>query len=286
LKQLINQSLKTAILIIKLVIPFYLLADILIYFGILQKISFIFEPITSIMGLSPEVSLSIAAGVLFNLYAAIAFAAPLGLTPYEWTILGLFLGIAHALPVENTIMKKLGMPHWYSTLLRIGVGIVAVIVFRAIPIHIEGKTLQKEISLPHYDSFWNMLGNSLYNASVLAVKIILLITIIIVVMHFIKEKLFKNKNLSAPFSIITGIILGITYGAGILIAEKNRLSKKELLFVGTFLMIAHSLIEDPLLFVLFGANFWILVSIRVILAVIFSYLVVKFYPFKHKTQNF
>ncbi|AZV47427.1 nucleoside recognition protein [Nautilia sp. PV-1] len=276
MKQLINSALKTAVLIIKLVIPFYLLADILIYFGILQKISFIFEPITSIMGLNPEVSLSIAAGVLFNLYAAIAFAAPLGLTPYEWTILGLFLGIAHALPVENTIMKKLSMPHWYSTVLRIGVGILAVLILRALPIHIEGKTLQKEISLPHYSSFWDMTGTSLYNASILALKIIILITIIIFIMHFIKTKIFKNKNLSASFSVITGIILGITYGAGILIAEKDKLTKKELLFVGTFLMIAHSLIEDPLLFVLFGANFWVLVGIRLILAVILSYIAVKF----------
>jgi len=277
MKQLLNQALKTAFLIIKLVIPFYLLADILIYLGVLQKISFIFEPITSIMGLSPEVSLSIAAGVLFNLYAAIAFAVPLGLTPYEWTVLGLFLGIAHALPVENTIMKKLSMPHWYSTLLRIGVGVVAVIILRMLPIHIEGKTLQKEITLPHYESFWEMIGSSLYNASVLALKIIVLISVIIFVMHFIKEKLFKNKNLSVSFSIITGIILGITYGAGVLIAEKDKLSKKELLYVGTFLMIAHSLIEDPLLFVLFGANFWVLVGIRLILAVVFSYLVVRFY---------
>jgi len=275
MKKLISQALKTALLIIKLIIPFYLLADILIYLGVLQKISFIFEPVTHIMGLNPEVSLSIAAGVLFNLYAAIAFGAPLGLSPYEWTVLGLFLGIAHALPVENAIMKKLSMPHWYSTLLRIGAGITAVIIFRALPIHIEGKTLQKEIILPHYSSFWDMLGSSFYNASVLAVKIIVLISVIIVIMHFIKEKLFKHKNLSAPFSIITGIILGITYGAGVLIAEKKRLTKKELLYVGTFLMIAHSLIEDPLLFVLFGANFWILVILRVFLAVVFSFLIVS-----------
>jgi hypothetical protein len=277
MKTVVIQALKTSFLIIKLVVPFYLLADILIYFGILQKISFIFEPITSIMGLSPEVSLSLAAGVLFNLYAAIAFAAPLGLTPYEWTLLGLFLGIAHALPVENMIMKKLSMPHWYSTLLRIGVGILAVIILRSIPVHIDGKSLQKEISLPHYESFWDMITTSLYNASVLAIKIIVLITVIIFIMHFIRTKLFKNKNLNASFSIITGIILGITYGAGVLIAEKDKLSKKELLYVGTFLMIAHSLIEDPLLFVLFGANFWVLVLIRLILAIIFSFLVVKLY---------
>jgi len=277
MNQIINSSLKTALLIIKLVIPFYLLADILIYFGILQQISFIFEPFTSIMGLSTQVSLSIAAGILFNLYAAIAFAAPLGLTPYEWTILGLFLGIAHALPVENSIMKKLSIPHWYSTLLRLGGGTVAVIILRTLPIHIEGKTLEKETTLPHYASFWEMIGSSLYNASVLAIKIIILITIVIFIMHFIRTKLFKNKNLSVSFSIITGIILGITYGAGVLIAEKDKLTKQELLYVGTFLMIAHSLIEDPLLFVLFGADFWVLVGIRLVLAIIFSYSAVKLY---------
>jgi hypothetical protein len=275
-KTLLNAS-KTAVLIIKLVIPFYILADILIYFGILQKVSFIFEPLTAIMGLNAEVSLSIAAGVLFNLYAAIAFAAPLGLTPYEWTVLGLFLGIAHALPVENSIMKKLSMPHWYSTLLRITTAIAAVVIFRTLPIHPEGKCIQKEISFPHYESFFEMLGNSFYNASVLALKIIVLITAIVIVMYFIKEKVFKNKNLSASFSLITGIILGITYGAGILIAEKNRLSKKELLFVGTFLMIAHSLIEDPLLFVIFGADFWALIGIRLFLAVTVSFLITRLF---------
>jgi len=275
--KILNQSLKTAFLIIKLVIPFYLAADVLIYLGILQKISFIFTPFTAVLGLSPEVSLSIAAGILFNLYAAIAFAAPLGLTPYEWTILGLFLGIAHALPVENTIMKKLSIPHWYSTVLRLFVGILAVLFVRMLPIHIEGKSIQKEITLPHYDSFIQMILNSLQNATILSLKIIVLITLIIFLMAFIKEKLFKNKNLNASFSILTGIILGITYGAGILIEEKNKLTKKELLFVGTFLMIAHSLIEDPLLFVIFGANFWILVIIRLFFAIVISFVITNFY---------
>jgi hypothetical protein len=184
------------------------------------------------------------------------------------------LGIAHALPVENAIMKKLNMPYWYSTVLRLTSAMVAVLIFKILPIHIEGKTLQKEISIPAYSSFFDMITHSLYNATILALKIIVLITIIITAMHFIKEKLFNNK-LNASFSIITGIILGITYGAGILIAEKNNLTKKELLFIGTFLMIAHSLIEDPLLFVIFGANFWVLVGIRLFLAVIISFLVVK-----------
>jgi len=273
----LKSALKTSILILKLIIPFYLLADILIYFGILQKISFIFEPITSILGLNPEVSLSIAAGVLFNIYAGIAFGAPLNLTPYEWTILGLFLGIAHALPVENAIMKKLGISYIYSTALRLSVAILAVLIFKALPITIDGKSISKSVSLPHYDSFFEMITASLTNATILAVKIIILISVIIFVMDFIKEKFFKNKKLNASFSVITGLILGITYGAGILIAEKNKLTKKELLFIGTFLMICHSVIEDTALFVIFGAHMWVLISIRLVLAVIISSLIVKIY---------
>jgi hypothetical protein len=271
----INSALKTSLLILKLVIPFYLLADVLIYLGLLQKISFIFEPITSIIGLNQNVSLSIAAGILFNIYAAIAFAAPLNLSAYEWTILGLFLGIAHALPVENAIMKKLGISYIYSTVLRISSGILAVLIFRLLPFTMDNKTIHKEISITQYNSFFEMLLNSFINATILSLKIIALISVIIFVMDFIKKKIFKNKKLNASFSIITGLILGITYGAGILLAEKKSLSKKEIFYIGTFLMVCHSIIEDTALFVIFGANLWILISIRLILAIIISFLALK-----------
>ncbi|WP_457755977.1 nucleoside recognition protein [Thermodesulfatator indicus] len=277
MKDSVNSAFKTALLIIKLIIPFYILADILIYFDILPKISFIFKPITFIMGLSPEVSLSVAAGILFNLYAAIAFAAPLGLTPYEWTILGLFLGITHSLPIENTIMKQLGISHIYSTILRLLTGILAILIIRILPLNIEGHTVKKTIELSNYQSFGDMIIASLTKASALAVKIIILVTVIIFVMDIIKKIILKKKSFSMSFSIFTGIFLGITYGAGILLKEKEKLNPQQLLFVGTFLMIAHALIEDPALFIIFGANPWILIGLRIILAIIVSYGAVQFY---------
>jgi len=162
---------------------------------------------------------------------------------------------------------------------------LAVFIFKILPINIEGKSQANEISFNHYDSFLNMIYHSFINASILAIKIIILISILIIVMHYIKEKLFKNKKISTPFSIITGLILGITYGAGILIQEKNNLSKKEILFVGTFLMICHSLIEDVALFVIFGANMWVLIFIRLFLAIIISYIIMKFYFFSSLTTK-
>jgi len=270
----IQTALKTSIFILKLVIPFYILADSLIYFHILEKIAFLFTPFTDILSLPSQTALALAAGMILNIYASIAFAVPLNLTPYEWTILGLFIGIAHALPLENSIMKKIGLFHTYSTILRILGGFLAVFIFQSLPIQMDLNISTQTINVQTYNSFLDMFINSLYNAFILAIKIIFLISILIFVMGFIKTKL-KTKKINISFSIITGLILGITYGAGILIKEKDNLSKNDIFFVGTFLMICHSLIEDVALFVIFGANIWVLILIRLFLAIILSYLLLK-----------
>ena len=106
-----RHSLQTAFrsswIILKLVVPIYILADVLFYYDILHYITFLFSPVVSLLGLPSEAALAIVSGLFLNLYAAIAFAAPIGLTPHQWTILAVFLGIAHALLVETEIMKKL-----------------------------------------------------------------------------------------------------------------------------------------------------------------------------------
>ncbi len=270
-----SKIIKTSFLIIKLIIPFYILADFLIYFHILQKISFFFEPFTRIIGLTPDTSLAIAAGMILNIYAAIAFAAPLHLSSYEWSVLGLFLGIAHSLPVENIIMKQLGISHFYSTALRISSALLGVFILKFLPVNKTIDSIQTNITFHNYHSFFEMLLNSLQNAILLSLKIILLISVIIIIMEFIKEKIFKNKKLNVWFSLITGLILGITYGAGILIGEKKNLNKKEILFISTFLMICHSIIEDTALFAIFGASIAILVLVRFFLALVISFIIIK-----------
>jgi hypothetical protein len=283
IKQTLNSSLRSSILILKLIVPLYIFADILLYLGWLDYISFIFEPITTVLNLPSETALALAVGVLLNIYAAIAFAAPLGLTPYEWTILGVFLGICHSMLVESAIMKKLGISYKYSFLLRGSVAFLAVILLYFMPKNWFSTTAilssnQREV----YVSFADMLQNSAYGSLVLSVKVIILIVTIIFLMDLIKtSKIVQEyqKKVSTSFSIVVGLILGITYGAGILIneAKSGALSKKDIFFIATFLMICHSVIEDTLLFVIFGANYWILIVIRLIFAIIFSYLLVKIY---------
>ena len=86
------------------------------------------------------------------------------------------------------------------------------------------------------------------------------------------------QKVNSGFSIAVGVILGITYGAGILIAEyeKGVLQKREILFIGTYLMICHAIIEDTLLFVIFGANLWLIVGLRLLFATVIAILVLKY----------
>ena len=284
LKHTIQSALQSAFMVLKLIIPLFILAEILLYLDVLKYITFVFEPITNILHLPKEASLGIAAAMFFNIYAGLAFLAPLDLSPYEWTVLGTFLGIAHSLVIENLIMKKVGIPYWYSWGLRIGFAFLAIV-----PLHYIPDTYFHSIATPTgnithtmYASFTDMLFHAFKNATILSIKVIAIVTVIIFVMDYLKSRNFMQRYLqkaNSLFSIVAGLLLGITYGAGIIIAEvqKGTLNKADILYIGTFLMLCHSVIEDVLLFVIFGANGWIIVGIRMIIAFLFSSILVTLY---------
>ena len=283
IKKSLKTSLRSSWIILKLIVPIYLLADLLFYYDVLKHITFIFQPIVTILGLPQEAALSIVSGLFLNLYAAIAFAAPLGLGAKEWTILAIFLGIAHGLLVETEIMKKLGIARSYSILLRLLTGFLVAFIASHFPDSWFQSSSQNLTTLSpqqHYDTILSLLKNSLYEAFSLSIKVIALVSLLIFFLDFIKSLSFierYSQKVNSGFSITVGVILGITYGAGILISEyeKGALHKKEILFIGTYLMICHAIIEDTLLFVIFGANPWMIVSLRFIFATFVSYLVVK-----------
>lgn len=281
----LKTSLRSSWTILKLIVPIYILADLLLYYDLLSHITFIFKPLVTLLGLPQEAALSIVSGLFLNLYAAIAFAAPLGLGAKEWTVLAVFLGIAHALLVETEIMKRLGLSRVYSILLRLSVGLaVGMLTSQLPPSWFTQGSEQATVASEHplYHSLLELLQNSLYESLFLSVKVIILVSTLIFFLDFIKSLPLINKHsqkVNSGFSILVGVILGITYGAGILIAEyeKGFLQKREILFIGTYLMICHAIIEDTLLFVIFGANPWIIISFRLTFATLIVYLVVKYY---------
>lgn len=74
----------------------------------------------------------------------------------------------------------------------------------------------------------------------------------------------------AAYPLLAGGLLGISYGSGLILAftQDGNLSRRDLTLIGMFLSIAHGMIEDPLLFVALGADWWIVFLTRTALGVL------------------
>jgi hypothetical protein len=109
--------------LLKTILPLYVATEILKASGLLAYISSFLAPVMGLFGLPAEAAAVLTAGLLVNLYAAAAVAAPLGLDWAQVSVIGLILGIAHSLVVEGAVVRGL-VPgkHWQLTALRLGLG--------------------------------------------------------------------------------------------------------------------------------------------------------------------
>ncbi len=79
-------------------------------------------------------------------------------------------------------------------------------------------------------------------------------------------------------TMVVGLILGIAYGAGILIQDSlsGKMTYKEILLSSLFLSLCHAVFEDTLIFVAVGANGFLIIVTRIILAILIIGLLSKF----------
>lgn len=132
-------------------------------------------------------------------------------------------------------------------------------------------------------SITGFFGEMFWGLGEMAFKIFLIIIPLMIVLEILKgygllEKMtrplipfLRNFNLSreAGVPFLVGQFLGLSYGAGVLIqsSKEGKVSSQEMWIICLFLSLCHSLFEDTLLFVAVGANFFVLVIFRLILAI-------------------
>ena len=110
---------------IKVIVPFYFIVEIIKYTGLLEVIGRFFGPVMHLFGLPGQSALVLMAGYGANLYAAIAVVTPLQLSTREVTVIALMLGIAHSLPMETPITMRTGVNAWLLLVVRIGLSLVS-----------------------------------------------------------------------------------------------------------------------------------------------------------------
>lgn len=86
-------------------------------------------------------------------------------------------------------------------------------------------------------------------------------------------RLFKMSD-SGAIPMMTGIIFGWSYGAGVIIdaAKSGELSYRDLYLINIFLVIFHSVFEDTAIFAVVGADITFLIVSRLILAIIVTFI--------------
>lgn len=256
--------------LLKVMVPTMVVVQILKVTGLLGLTAAMSAPIMDVFGLPGESSLVLITGGLVNIYAAIAVAVNIPLTVKGMTILAIMVLIAHNLIVETAVQSQSGTSAWITLPIRISTAIFSGLIFSWV-IPEDGKVIV-QAGMPTGDGSWDRV--LLANGASLA-KIIIIIMSLMVIMDLAREFGLMDQitsTLSVPMKVLgmdkrtsvvtaVGILLGLAYGAGLIIDETRRRSirKNEILATNIFLGINHALIEDTLIFVVVGASLgWIL----------------------------
>ena len=125
--------------------------------------------------------------------------------------------------------------------------------------------------------------NALRDSFFLTVKLLIIILPLTISYEFLKDrtffsgtKPFRFMGITRPglVPLVTGVIIGLTYGAGVIIhsIRAYNIGQREAFLILLFLSVCHAIFEDTLIFVVIGADGLVLVIARLILAFALTYL--------------
>lgn len=301
--QIFRNALKTALWIIRIIIPVSFIVTLLDFYGIIEWISTYTAPLFQLIGLQGNAAIVYFSSLFLPLYAPIAIIATLPLSLREITILALMCLITHNLPIECAVQRRSGTPFWQTLVIRLTFSILGGILLNLIlP---ESLTLLDNFTTNTTEGYDNaqfstlnsQLLNWLTNTASLCIKIILIITALMYGQFLLKRYGIINKiarplaplmrlcglQPSSAFLWLVAQIVGLTYGAGIMAQEieESGADREELHRINLHISVNHSLIEDTAIFCMLGVAWYFLVIPRLIFAII----IVQTYNFIKKLKT-
>ena len=301
---ILRNALKTALWIIRIIIPVSFVVTLLDFYGVIEWISAYTAPLFQLIGLQGNAAIVYFSSLFLPLYAPIAIIATLPLTLREITILALMCLITHNLPIECAVQRRSGTPFWQTLVIRITFSILGGILLNLIlPESLilspcfRGTSEAEGVLNSQLSTLNSQLINWLTSTLSLCIKIILIITALMYGQFLLKRYGIINKIAQplAPFMRLCGLqpdsaflwlvaqIVGLTYGAGIMAQEieESGANREELHRINLHICVNHSLIEDTAIFCMLGVAWYFLVIPRLIFAII----IVQTYNFIKKLRT-
>jgi len=301
---ILRNALKTALWIIRIIIPVSFVVTLLDFYGVIEWISAYTAPLFQLIGLQGNAAIVYFSSLFLPLYAPIAIIATLPLTLREITILALMCLITHNLPIECAVQRRSGTPFWQTLVIRITFSILGGILLNlilpeslALSPYFRGTSEAEEVLNSQLSTLNSQLLNWLTSTLSLCIKIILIITALMYGQFLLKRYGIINKIARplTPFMRLCGLqpdsaflwlvaqIVGLTYGAGIMAQEieESGADREELHRINLHISVNHSLIEDTAIFCMLGVAWYFLVIPRLIFAII----IVQTYNFIKKQRT-
>lgn len=283
IKDSLRPAVKTTSWLLKIMIPISLSVCLLQYYGVIAWCAQWLNPLFCHIGLPGASSIAFLTGATVTTYAALAVMMTMELTLRQATIIAIMVLICHALPLECTVVKKVGSRPIRMGLLRIAGALLAAMYLNLVlP---EMSEPFSALSLSDSDtSIWQVLQGWLMSSLKLSAMIFAIIYALMFIQRLMERYGLMQKLVrplspimvlfglppSAAYLWLVGNVLGISYGSAVMIQleEEGKISLEEADEVNYHLIMNHSMLEDTLVFATAGVSaIWILTT-RLLFALI------------------
>tara|TARA_B100001057_G_C22821172_1_gene939492 strand:- start:102 stop:1079 length:978 start_codon:yes stop_codon:yes gene_type:complete len=290
-KELLKEIFDVTSTLFRIMIPIIIVIKVVEELGGIMILSEWLSPIMESVGLPKEMGLVWATTILTNIYAGliILINSDVPLTVAQASVLGSMMLLAHSLPIEGAIAKKAGVS-WLATLsVRVGGSLVLAWLLNigyqyGDLLNYPATVLwQPEVSSDRSYIGWaiGQLKNFTVIFMVISALLLLLKTLKVLgiekLMAMLLRPFLRLLGISKDATNLTiiGITLGLSFGGGLLIneAKKGYISARDVFTAVMLLNLLHSLIEDTLLILLIGADFYTIFWGRVVFSVLIVALI-------------
>jgi hypothetical protein len=292
---LTKRSVRILIDLLPLVLAAMLLVRVGEQFGLSDGLAALLAPLMQVVGLPAETGIVWALTLLTGIYGGagvyLSMMPSLDITVAQHSILCSMMLFAHALPVEQVVVHRVGANGWVTGAFRV----VAAVVYGVVAnwFCVSTGFLSQKLESPAAKLFTSDPGwlDWLFDTALYVVLLSAVVAALLVLMDALKKiglidilnamlrpllGLVGIERQLAPVAT-TGVLLGVVYGGALMLDEvrSGEYTKRSIFSAMLLVCLVHALIEDTLVLLAIGANIWIILIGRVLFSMVLLFVVLR-----------